>query len=81
MANDQFQGVEKFLPGLTAARVRLDDGGGASHAYFHADGIATNGNSATTGDVRVGQIAWGGEAGKILQPLGGTILLVDVSGY
>ena len=71
----------KWAACLTAARVRLDDGGGARVAYFHADGIATNGNSATTGDVRVGQIGWDGEAGRILQPLGGTILLVDVSGY
>lgn len=71
----------KWAACLTAARVLLDDGGGAEVAYFHADGIATNGNSATTGDVPVGQIPRRGEAGILLQPIGGTILLVDVSGY
>lgn len=66
---------------LTAARVLVDDGGGSQIAFIHADGIATNGNSATTGDVPVAQIPWGGAPPQIQQPLGGTILLVDVSGY
>lgn len=53
MANDQFQGVEKFLPGLVGS----------------------------AGDVRVAQIAWGGAPAQMQQPLGGSLLLVDVSGY
>lgn len=71
----------KWAACLTAARVLVDDGGGARVAFIHADGIATNGNSATTGDVPVAQIAWDGAGPQIQQPLGGTILLVDVSGY
>lgn len=66
---------------LTAARVVVDSGGGASTSFIHADGVATVGNSATTGDVRVAQIAWGGAPAQMQQPLGGSLLLVDVSGY
>lgn len=100
MANDQFQGVEKFLPGLVGSagallwikgawyrRVAMMALGsaasyyGAPTSFINADGVATVGNSATTGDVRVAQIAWGGAPAQMQQPLGGSLLLVDVSGY
>lgn len=71
----------KWAACLTATRVRVDDGGGSQVALVHADGIATNGNSATTGDVLVAQIPWGQVPPQVSQPFGGTILLVDVSGY
>lgn len=66
---------------LTAARVLVDDGGGAEVSFIHADGVATNGNSATTSDVRVAQIAWGGNPPQFQQPLGGSLLLVDATGF
>ena len=61
---------------LTSARAFVDSGGG-----IWADAITTGSNFARADGMRIGTTPWGAEPPMALQPLGGHIILVDVSSY
>lgn len=66
---------------LTSSRAFVDSGGGSQISRLHVDGLSTGQNFARIDDMQIGSIPWGAEPPSIIQPLGGSIILVDVSGY
>ena len=65
---------------VTSVRVGIDSGGGSRVARIHVDGVLTGANYAVVQDTIVGLFPTDGMP-IVAQPVGGSLILVDVTGY